>query len=149
MKILNLTQHQSTPEQGVVDLPKTELDVATSIGLRPDQFGFYKDIGDVLTFRTPPTEGQMWSRAVLLAAVAAKHGADAAMIGGAPFFMSVLEKALAQRGIQPLYAFSVRESVEAVQPDGSVVKTNVFRHVDFVKGTMFPIGLPEDGQEED
>ena len=55
-----------------------------------------------------------------------------AMIGGAPWMMSALEGALLDAGVQPVYAFSVRESVEQVQPDGSVRKVNVFRHVGFV-----------------
>jgi len=55
------------------------------------------------------------------------------MIGGAPFLMSALEDALVIAGITPLYAFSVRESVEAEQADGSVRKVAVFRHLGFVE----------------
>ena len=36
-------------------------------------------------------------------------------------------------GVPAVYAFSVRESVEQPQPDGSVRKVNVFRHVGFVQ----------------
>ena len=45
-----------------------------------------------------------------------------------------LEAALRQQGFTPLYAFSVRESADQTQPDGSVRKVAVFRHVGFVEG---------------
>lgn len=48
--------------------------------------------------------------------------------------MRALEDALANVGVQPVYAFSVRESVEQTQPDGSVRKINVFRHSGWVGG---------------
>ena len=54
------------------------------------------------------------------------------MIGGAPFLMAPLESKLIEFGLDPVYAFSRRESVETVQDDGSVRKTTVFNHIDFV-----------------
>ena len=58
------------------------------------------------------------------------------MIGGAPFLMSPLESALLNNGIEPVYAFSTRESVEKKLPDGSVQKTNIFKHKGFVPPIM-------------
>ena len=55
-----------------------------------------------------------------------------AMIGGALWMMSTLESHLRLAGIQPMFAFSKRESVERVV-DGKTVKTNVFKHVGFVE----------------
>lgn len=55
-----------------------------------------------------------------------------AMIGGAPYLMAPLEAELKKLGIEPVYAFSERVSEETVQADGTVVKTNVFKHVGFV-----------------
>lgn len=55
------------------------------------------------------------------------------MIGGAPFLMPVLDKALRNYGHRPIYAFSKRESVEKTNPDGTVVKTSVFKHAGFVE----------------
>lgn len=46
--------------------------------------------------------------------------------------MGALERALINEGIKPLYAFSLRESVERVV-DGKTVKTTVFHHLGFVK----------------
>ena len=57
-----------------------------------------------------------------------------AMIGGAPFLMGPLERALISRGIFPAYAFSRREVVEKATADGEVTKTAVFRHEGFVAG---------------
>jgi len=54
------------------------------------------------------------------------------MIGGALWLMAPLATELRARNIEPLFAFSQRESVELVAENGDVVKTNVFRHVGFV-----------------
>ena len=40
---------------------------------------------------------------------------------------------LTQHNATDLYAFSVRESVEVHNPDGSVSKNNVFRHLGFIE----------------
>lgn len=60
----------------------------------------------------------------------------AVMIGGAPFLMGPLERALKELPYPPEwvgYAFSTRESVDEKQADGSVKKIAVFRHRGFVK----------------
>jgi len=118
MKILNLTQHAPSQEQlaaGVVD-PADKQEVCS-----------------LLTFDSIPSSAEMRDRAERLAAIAKEVGAAAAMIGGAPFFMSALEAALLEVGVEPVYAFSLRVTEEVPQPDGSVRKTNVFRHVGFVR----------------
>ena len=118
MKILNLTQHQATPEQvkfGVVE-PKPEVKAC---------------IRELLTFSDIPSQIEMSGRAFELARISRNSGCDAAMIGGAPFFMAPLEKYLGTVGVTPVYAFSIRESVEKVI-DGKTVKTAVFRHLGFV-----------------
>ena len=121
MPILNLTQHQSTPEQGCVDLQGEALSVLKGL----------------LTFETLPTRQEILDRATAIANLAAVAISDlaapSAMIGGAPFLMGPLEAALKERGITPLYAFSVRESVDEVLPDDSVRKVAVFRHKGFIE----------------
>jgi len=116
-KIINMTQHNATPEQieaGVVE-PEVKARVQS-----------------LLTFDDPPTPGEIIRRATELADIAAECGAEAAMIGGAPYLMSELERQLLFRRVNPLYAFSRRESVDQTQPDGSVRKVAVFRHLGFV-----------------
>ena len=116
-RIINLTQHVATADQikaGVFE-PRYKKTVQTS-----------------LTFDQIPTFGDMEGIAEFLADIAREENADSAMIGGAPFFMSTLERALAEVNITPVYAFSVRESLETVSDDGTVTKTNVFKHVGFV-----------------
>jgi len=139
--IVNLTQHDATSEQvaaGVVELSRTD------------------DIHDLLTFVEIPDEANVQYRAKKLAEIARaallvfedpynepdgfegyvlRDGA-AAMIGGAPYLMAPLEKALLKRGITPMYAFSKRESIEEPQPCGSVKKVMIFRHLGFVEVSL-------------
>ena len=113
--ILNLTQHDGTPEQGVVE-PTNKERVRT-----------------LLTFSTIPTRQEVERRATDLALIAIAEGASAAMIGGAPYLIPPLEAALKAVGVRPLYAFSVRESVERTDPaTGEVRKTAIFRHLGWV-----------------
>lgn len=121
MTIVNLTQHNATNDQidaGVfnVDYDHNELDYLRSL----------------LTFDSIPTIEDMQQRADEIAKIALRTDAKKAMIGGAPFFMGYLETALKSVGIQPLYAFSQRVSVETTAEDGTVTKQNVFKHMGFV-----------------
>lgn len=123
MKIINMTQHKATSEQvaaGVIDLEEYARTLLTK----------------QLTFDDIPSVGEISSRASYIADMAAMYCSDEcckhAMIGGAPFFMSTLESKLMLIGITPIYAFSKRESKEMTEPDGSVRKINVFRHLGFV-----------------
>ena len=116
-KIVNLTQHPSSAEQkeaGVFDLPKDSV------------------LFDALTFNELPSKEAIETRAKLIAGIALTNDATHAMIGGAPYLMSALETALKSRGVQPLYAFSERVSVEK-EVNGEVVKTSVFKHLGFVE----------------
>ena len=127
--IVNLTQHPATPDQlaaGVVDLAGDELAI----------------LKDALTFGELPNEQEIRDRADFIAELAAMNGLggdegdspmpDQAMIGGAMWLMAPLASALRVRSIEPLFAFSVRETEEHAQPDGSVRKVAIFRHAGFV-----------------
>jgi hypothetical protein len=121
MKILNLTQHPAAPEQiaaGVVE-PRSK-----------------EEVQNLLTFESLPTRDEILTRAEKLADIAAASGYTAAMIGGAPYFMSALERALVAKGVRPLYAFSRRVVVETVRPDGAVEKKGVFKHAGFVEAVL-------------
>ncbi len=113
-KIINLTQHTATEDQNCFE----PIDKTT--------------VQHLLTFATIPSQDEMTIRAIKLATMSVMSGATQAMIGGAPFFMSTLERVLKHAGIQPLYAFSERVSIETVNDDGTVTKTNVFKHMGFV-----------------
>ncbi len=122
MKILNLTQHSPSVEQteaGVVDSVRSP------------------EIKALLNFTSLPTGEEIKARAAALAGIAEQFlemaGGNSAMIGGAPYLMAPLENALMDRGIVPLYAYSERVSVEETLPDGSVKKTQVFKHLGFVR----------------
>jgi hypothetical protein len=123
MKIINLTQHKATPEQvaqGVMDLTAEGRAYVTTL----------------LTFDTLPSRGELEERADELAAyvevLSILPDGGKVLIGGAPFFMSALEKALISIGYKPVYAFSHRESVEVMDGD-TVEKTTVFRHSGLVE----------------
>ena len=138
MKILNLTQHLATPDQakaGVIDLPE--------LGRQQLQ--------KLITFETLPDDTELSDRAHAVANLAAQYievletrdgePINTVLIGGAPYFMVPLEIALSHVGLFAVYAFSVRESVETHNPDGTVAKRNVFKHAGFVPGTMLSTSL--------
>ena len=116
--------------------------LAGVVDLRPEVSA---EVRELLTFAALPRRDEIHARAEDIAEIAAHYDlantdygigeefASHAMIGGALWLMAPLEEYLRQRGITPLYAFSERVTEEATQPDGSVRKTNVFRHVGFVE----------------
>jgi hypothetical protein len=121
--IINLTQHDASPAQqdaGVYDL----------------EDGLATYVRDKLTFDALPSEGDILSAAMEIAAIAGMvardTGATQAMIGGMPALMAPLERALSALGITPVYAFSRRESEEVAQEDGTTRKVSVFRHLGFI-----------------
>jgi len=122
--ILNLTQHAATARQvaaGVVE-PRCK-----------------EAVRRLLTFDSFPTGEQINAAAQALAELASVEvdavadGDPLVLIGGAPFLMAPLERALRAFNLIPLYAFSRRESVEEVADDGSVRKATTFRHAGFIK----------------
>lgn len=125
--IVNLTQHSASAEQmeaGVVDLPEAQREALMS----------------ALTFESAPCAETILARAEFVSELACQNGlggeADdphpaAAMIGGALWLMAPLAAELRSRGIEPVFAFSVRETCEQTQADGSVRKIAVFRHAGF------------------
>ena len=116
--IVNLTQHDATPDQRDAGVVAVET--------------YSNHVKELLTFDEIPSPIEMGRRAIKLAEYAYESGCKKAMIGGAPFFMSTLEKALIDQGITPVYSFSQRVSVENTNADGSVSKSNVFKHLGFV-----------------
>lgn len=121
--ILNATQHQATPEQvaaGIADLPAE----------------VRAELGKLLTFDELPSSTDLRVRSIQVAGLLLSQGAkpgDRVMIGGAPFFMEELADTLRRTGLRPCYAFSRRESMDQHQPDGSVRKVAVFRHVGLIE----------------
>lgn len=126
--IVNLTQHSASADQlavGVIDLAGDELD----------------SLKDALTFGELPDAQEIRDRAEHVAELACYNGLGdegdrpmpkQAMIGGALWLMAPLAAALRARGIDPVFAFSVRYTEEQKHADGSVRKIAVFRHAGFV-----------------
>lgn len=128
-RILNLTQHSATADQaaeGVVDLPGYEREQAM----------------ELLNFAECPDAADIADRVhdlALLASMSDAWGeagppADArVMIGGALWLMAPLAAELLHtHRLQPVFAFSRRESLDQPQQDGTVRKTVVFRHAGWV-----------------
>lgn len=128
MPVINFTQHTCTPDQieaGIIEFPAEHKHKLCTL----------------LTFEELPNQEEVWNRAVqlvqLFETVAvdldytydSKESSLYPMIGGAPFLMTYLEDAFDDAGITVYYAFSKRESIDVVQPDGSVKKVATFRHV--------------------
>ena len=121
--IINLTQHSASAEQieaGVTDMVGKDLESLKAL----------------LSFQDIPSAAEIDRRAQEIARLAknALFGQPErkAMIGGALWLMAPLTFYLKAAGINPVFAFSKRESVEKVI-DGKTVKTNVFKHVGFVE----------------
>ena len=149
--IINLTQHSATPEQiaeGVVDLPaelRTKLAELLTFDTIPEPYDVGMRAQDIaslaITWLDNQPHPEDYGRDGDALAEAMIGGAPylmcaleyEAMIGGAPYLMCALEYALLNHAIEPVYAFSQRESIEQTQPDGSVRKTNIFRHAGFVR----------------
>lgn len=126
IKVWNLTQHEPTKDQ---------LDV----GVR--NTGCREEVKKLLTFEDIPTKEEMYSRARKLAGIVFSENVTRdfygkkpkVMIGGAPYFMPILEQVLRDEfGYEVVYAFSKRVVEEHQLPDGSVEKRFIFKHLGFV-----------------
>jgi hypothetical protein len=120
MRILNLIQHNATKEQeqlGVFEL--SEIDK--------------ERIKELLTFAEIPTLDEIKTRAEKIAKIASTYKPRWTIIAGVPYLMSALEKALMEKGITPMYAFSRRVIEEVQKSNGSVEKKIIFRHEGFIE----------------
>lgn len=122
---INLTQHPLSNEQRAWADERCMAVVETDADTR-----------SALNFEELPTLEVLEERADAIVSRLGTRHPDfhrIAMIGGAPFFMPVLERKLKAAGIQPVYAFSKRVSVETTNEHGEVVKTSVFRHEGWIE----------------
>ena len=123
MRILNMTQHVATPDQ-----------IAAGV-VQPDEAD-HQRVKDLITFEEIPSLEELKRRARTFAALAdeltKRYECHAVMIGGAPYFATEQERALWYACIRHCYAFSKRVSVEKVNDDGTLTKTQVFKHAGFI-----------------
>lgn len=120
--IYNFTQHKTTIDQledGICDV---------------DNHAFVQEL---LTFDDIPSVEELQERSVKLAEYAKSLNAEKVMIGGAFYLITRLAKEMNKRGIKVCYSFSKRHSVDEIQPDGSVVKKVLFKHVAVVDELVF------------
>jgi hypothetical protein len=123
--IVNATRHPASPQQveaGVIE-PEPEAKA---------------EMVEIMTFETCPSGKDVETAAKKFAAIVKKQVEKAlaakVMIGGAPFFMAPVVKAIQDVApyIKIVYAFSQREAVETVADDGTVTKKTIFVHKGFV-----------------
>jgi hypothetical protein len=114
--MINLTQHNPTPDQiaaGVVTPHNADA------------------IRWLLTFEVPPSRETLFATAKAMAWAAIERSAY--IDWDEDDWDEDVEIALRAQGFTPYYAFSVRDSVDQTQPDGSVQKVAVFRHIGFIE----------------
>ena len=139
MKILNLTQHVATPEQieaGVYEPSKEYKDAIIghlSFNVMPSWQELEKQADALAQITMYLTSEQLGSTdddgmPIFEPVIGAR-----VMIGGAGFFLGVLERKLKEYGLQPVHAFSQRVSVDTHNSDGTVTKTSTFKHIGFIE----------------
>jgi len=118
MVIFNCTSHNLTPEQRegfeVIELPfdlKAQWGQVTEMSKE----GIADDVVSIVT-----------------QAIAGPNSDDLILVQGHPgVTYLVVSRLKGVPGIVPVYAESVRDSAEEKQPDGSIKKVSVFRHLGF------------------
>jgi len=120
MKILVCLAHELTVEQKV---EMGEAEITSLKHAAPDLFGLLSNCSDDTDVLTDAADR--------LIAISEKFDATILPIGS-PMFMFILSSRLSYGEKKHYYfAHSVRESVDSSQPDGSVKKQSVFKHVRF------------------
>lgn len=121
--MLNITQHTATKEQmedGVIE-PSPEIKA---------------QIQKLITFdKTVMSEPeQIWNRAKALVTLVKREYPEIhkVMIGGALYFMPALTQEFKEHGYEVFFSYTDRVSQETHNPDGSVTKTLVFKHLGWV-----------------
>jgi hypothetical protein len=128
-KIIKITNHSMTDEQivglkgwEVVELPEEIQGRLAQCG--PDAARLIRLATDVIEFAQSEGANFIFGPA------------------GSPAFCDIFSNLCRDAQIVIVFSHSVRESIETVKEDGTVVKTNVFKHVSF-------INLPEmEGKDE-
>lgn len=122
--MLNLTQHALTAEQWRDGAVEPEADVKAQIQ-------------ELITFDRSVIEHpeQILNRAKALVSLIKREYpfVNQAVVGGALYFMPALVRELKEVGIQPYFSYTDRVSQETHNPDGSVTKTLVFKHLGWVE----------------
>jgi len=154
MRILNLTQHQLTLEQEMegafTDHNHAAIKQALTFTSMPNKDMIEEKIHELLEYAHmglldyTQMKFEMAREELLdcgfseddatdsgFKAIAKAEEEYGVMIGGATYLMAPLENLLKKAGIRVFYAYSERVGQEHVKPDGSVLKSFVFKHLGF------------------
>jgi hypothetical protein len=116
-KFFNITNHSLTSEQ-IADI-KNKFNIDEVVDLNPGEVD------------PQASSAQVNNLATNLIANGNFSLGDVAMVQTEQTLVFCLVSALQQIGVRCVVATTRRESAEKVLPDGSIIKTNVFRHVRF------------------
>lgn len=118
-KFINVTNHNLTGEQ-LADIKNVYgIDEVDIIDLNPGEVDPEANLGEVNNLATNIIANGNFA------------AGDVAMVQTEQTLVLCLVSALQQLGVRCVVATTRRESAEKTLPDGSVVKTNVFRHIRF------------------
>ncbi len=97
--ILNLTRHLATDEQAATGL----------VNLRPD---IISKIHELSIFQPVPTDDILYERAYAIVAILKDNGFsnECVMLGGAPYFIAILDTVITAAGFKPCYPFTLKVS---------------------------------------
>jgi len=151
-KIVNLTQHTATESQaaaGLADLPTAErLELSKLLTVPADALKASDEFLDYDLSGRAQEIVSRWAVPAIAERIRSAAGADADddadvirvhrqaaavrfMVGGQADLMEYLEAAIRRVGGIPVRALTERVSEDQTQPDGSVRKVAVFRHLRF------------------
>lgn len=121
---INLTQHNPTPEQAQEGVTPASAEISALITFSAQE---------LLGAENPKSLFEGRAQEILSWLEENAPQARKVMIGGMPSFMPVLQKELKKAGYACLYSVSDRVSVDEVQPDGSIIKRSIFKHMGFIQ----------------
>lgn len=151
--ILNLTQHAPTEAQSNAGVDPRSARIADLLTVPVEELVASSEIReDLLEGRVDCIVGevfptiQRWAVGRALRTIEAhdagrtldawnisREPLGTAMVGGAPYLVDRLVRRLRELGVTPVYALSERVSQETTNPDGTTVKTQVFKHLGFIE----------------
>ena len=153
MTILNLTQHNATPEQAKAGVGDPSPSMMGLLTIKKEVLVADEELrAQILDARVESILSVLFRQLADLAVDRSIRGTEAAregrlmdawnigreplcqaMVGGAPYLTDRLVRRLKELGVEPVYALSERVSKEVAGPDGTVTKVQVFEHLGFIR----------------
>lgn len=94
---------------------------------------FLKDVKPSLQEKInncPSDKMELLENAIALSVLQTRHDYTLVQIGGSPMFLFLCGDTINRKNV--MFAHSERVSVDAPQPDGTIIKTSVFKHIGWI-----------------